>query len=146
VVFGDPFGLEPARQDVLVTTAIADGVEGINVRFTADRTRAAAEEPHLVVVLNPVTEPVGKTLCDAPEQIRTTSLRGKLVAVAALCDHEDLINAVRGESLVNGPTDQRVKRLLWQLGGLLFPDDYADTYGTNIIPGVRVGIEGSFGF
>ena len=53
VVVGNPFGMDPARRDALVTDAMAEGVPDLEVRFTAYPDQAAAPEPHLVVVLNP---------------------------------------------------------------------------------------------
>jgi len=33
-IFGDPYGLDPARQDILIASAIGDGVQGIRARFS----------------------------------------------------------------------------------------------------------------
>jgi hypothetical protein len=145
-VFGDPYGLDPARQDVLITSAVADGIQGVKARFTADPGVYAAKEPRLVVILNPSTDPPSARACRGPEQIRTTPAKDELILLAAFCEGEEVINAARAVSEVSGPTDQRFKRMLWQTGGVLFPDDYGDTYGVDIIPGINVGIGGSFGF
>jgi hypothetical protein len=145
-IFGDPYGLDPARQDVLVASAIGEGVQGIKARFSADPGRFAGEQPRLVVILNPQADPPSAHACSRPEQIRTTSANDQLRLLAAFCEGDVLINAARAEGTVSGPADQRLKRMLWQVGGVLFPDDYERNYGLDLIPGVNIGIGGSFGF
>ena len=39
VVVGNPFGMDEARRDALVTAAMAEGVAGLDVRFTTSPTR-----------------------------------------------------------------------------------------------------------
>lgn len=145
-IFGDPYGLDPARQDVLVASSIGHGVQGIDARFSADPNIYTNEQPSLVVILNALADPPPSRACEAPEQIRTTPATDQLNLLAAFCDGETLINAARADSAISGPTDQRLKRLLWQTGAVLFPDDYQQSYGIDLIPGLNVGIEGSFGF
>jgi hypothetical protein len=145
-IFGDPYGLDPARQDILVASAIGDGVQGIKARFSADPGRFAREQPRLVVILNPQSDPPSSQACSRPEQIRTTSATDELSLLAAFCDGDVLINAARADGAIAGPADQRLKRMLWQIGGVLFPDDYDRTYGIDLIPGVNIGVGGSFGF
>lgn len=145
-IFGDPYGLDPARQDILVASAIGDGVQGIKARFTADPGLYGGEQPRLVVILNPQADPPTSQACHGPEQIRTAPATDELTLLAAFCQGDNLINAARADGAVTGPTDQRLKRLLWQTGGVLFPDNYEQTYGLDLIPGVNIGIGGSFGF
>ena len=145
-IFGDPYGLDPARQERLVTSAFGEGVQGVKARFTADPGLFAAEEPRLVVILNPKSNPPSSAACQAPERIRTAPASDKLVLLAAFCDRDQLINGARAEADVAGPTDQQLKRMLWQTAGVLFPDNYRNEYGINLIPGLNVGIGGSFGF
>lgn len=145
-IFGDPYGLDPARQDILVASAIGDGVQEIKARFSADPGLFGAEQPRLVVILNPQAERPAAEACSAPEQIRTTTATDELTLLAAFCQGEILINAARADGTVSGPADRRLKRLLWQIGGVLFPDDYERNYGIDLIPGVNIGIDGSFGF
>ena len=145
-IFGDPYGLDPARQDVLVTSAIGNGVQGIKARFSADPGLYSSDQPRLVVILNPNADPPTSRACSGAEQIRTTSATDELKLLAAFCEGDSLINAARADGTVLGPADQRLKRLLWQLGGVLFPDDYEQNYGIDLIPGLKVGVGGSFGF
>ncbi len=145
-VFGDPFGLDPARQDSLVAGAIGDGVYGIKARFSADPGLYSGEQPRLVVILNPQTDPPTSQACRGPEQIRTSNAKDEMTLLAAFCQGETLINAARAAGSVSGPADQRLKRMLWQTGGVLFPDDYERSYGIDLIPGVNIGVGGSFGF
>lgn len=145
-IFGDPYGLDPARQDILIASAIGDGVQGIKARFSADPGLYATEQPRLVVILNPQADPSPTTTCGRPEQVRTVPANEELSLIAAFCQGDTLINAVRADGDVSGPSDQRLKRLLWQTGGALFPDDYEQTYGVDLIPGVNIGVGGSFGF
>ena len=145
-IFGDPYGLDPARQDSLVASAIGEGVQGIRARFTTDPGLYGAEQPRLVVILNPQSDPPTSQACRGPELIRTGPATEELLLLAAFCRGEELINAARADGVVAGPADQRFKRLLWQVGGVLFPDDYERTYGLELIPGLNIGIGGSFGF
>ena len=145
-IFGDPYGLDPARQERLITGAFGEGVQGVKARFSADPGRFAAEQPRLVVVLNPRSDPPSAEACRAPERIRTGPAVDGLTLLAAFCDGERLINSARAEGDVDGPTDQRLKRLFWQTSGVLFPDNYRNEYGIDIIPGLNIGLGGSFGF
>lgn len=145
-IFGDPFGLDPARQDRLVTGAFGDGVQGVKARFSADPGRFGNEQPRLVVVLNPRSDQPSAEACRAPERIRTGPATERLTLLAAFCDGDDLINGARAESDIAGPTDQRLKRMFWQTAGVLFPDNYRNEYGIDLIPGLNIGLGGSFGF
>ena len=60
-----------ARLSALVSNELARGVTGMRTAFTTSAERAAAPEPHLVVVLNPMNEPVPEALCLTPETVRT---------------------------------------------------------------------------
>jgi hypothetical protein len=145
-IFGDPYGLDPARQEQLVTSAMGEGVVGVKARFSADPGRYVSDQPSLVVILNPLIDAPSGEACRAPERIRTGPATDELVVLAAFCDGGDLINGARAESEVDGPTDQRLKRMLWQTSGVLFPDNYRNEYGIDIIPGLNIGLGGSFGF
>lgn len=146
-IFGDPYGLDPKRQDRLVAGAMGDGVQGVEVRFSADPGLYAADQPRLVVVLNPQIEAPSAEVCRAPERIRTgPAAAGELKLLAAFCEGERLINGARAEGEVADPADPRLDRMLWQTAGVLFPDNYRNEYGINIIPGLNVGFGGSFGF
>lgn len=145
-IFGDPYGLDPRRQDQLVAGAIGAGVQGVKARFSPDPGLYGADQPRLVVVLNPKIEAPSAEACRAPERIRTGPAAGELILLAAFCDGERLLNGARAEGEVSGPTDQRLKRMLWQTAGVLFPDNYRNEYGINLIPGLNIGFGGSFGF
>ncbi len=145
-IFGDPYGLDPARQERLVAGAFGDGVQGVEARFTADPGLFAESQPRLVVILNPAVDPPSREACRAPERIRTGPATEELTLLAAFCDGDRLINGARAEGDVAGPTDQRLKRMLWQTAGVLFPDNYRNEYGIDLIPGLDIGIGGSFGF
>ena len=145
-IFGDPYGLDPARQEGLVTAAFGDGIQGIDARFTADPGLYSADQPRLVVILNPRSDPPGAEACRAPERIRTGPASSDLRVLAAFCEGDRLVNSARAEGEVDGPTDQRLKRMFWQTSGVLFPDNYRNEYGINIIPGLNIGLGGSFGF
>lgn len=145
-IFGDPYGLEPARQELLVTGAFAEGVKGVEALFTADPGLFTAEQPRLVVILNPKADPPSAEACRAPERIRTGPASDELVLLAAFCEGDKLVNGARAEGDIAGPTDQRLKRMFWQTAGVLFPDNYRNEYGVDLIPGLNIGIGGSFGF
>lgn len=145
-IFGDPYGLDPKRQDQLVAGAMGAGVQGVKARFSPDPGLYGADQPRLVVVLNPKIETPSAEVCRAPERIRTGPAAGELILLAAFCDGERLLNGARADGDVDGPTDQRLKRLLWQTAGVLFPDNYRNEYGIDLVPGLNIGLGGSFGF
>lgn len=146
VLVGNPFEMDQARQNALVTSEMALGITGMSAEFTTSAERAAAPEPHVVVVLNPVSEPTPDVLCGAPEGIRTAPASGQLQVLAAFCRGDQLINATRTEGTVRGPTDHSFRRLLWRTASSLFPDDYAETYGFGILPRwLDFGVGGSVG-
>ncbi|MEM8949261.1 MAG: hypothetical protein AAGC99_08030 [Pseudomonadota bacterium] len=145
-IFGDPYGLDPKRQDRLIAAAMGDGVQGVKARFSPDPGLYSADQPRLVVILNPQIEAPSVETCRSPERIRTGPASEDLTILAAFCDGERLMNSARADGDVEGPTDQRLKRMLWQTAGVLFPDNYRNEYGINIIPGLNIGIGGAFGF
>jgi hypothetical protein len=143
---GNPFEMDEIRLSALVSSELARGVAGMSTAFTSSAERAAAPEPHLVVVLNPVTEPLPAVLCRAPETISTAPADQQVQVLAAFCRGDQALNVTRTEAVVSGPTDQRFRRLLWRTSSGLFPDDYAETYGFGILPRwLDLGIGGSFG-
>jgi hypothetical protein len=147
VVVGNPFGMDPARRDALVTEAMAEGVPGLEVRFTTYPDQAGAPEPHLVVVLNPAGDLPPPATCRAPETVGTAPANETLSVLATFCQGDQVIDSVREEERVTGPTDHNFQRLLWRTAAALFPDDYWDNYGFGILPrGIDLGIGGSFGF
>lgn len=146
MVRGNPFGMDEARRDALVTAAMAEGVPGLAVRFTTSADQAATPEPHLVVVLNPAGEQPAAAACRAPDQLGTLPADDTLSVLAAFCQGEEMLDAVREEARVAGPTDRAFERLLWRTSAALFPDDYWDNYGFGFLPrGIDLGIGGSFG-
>jgi hypothetical protein len=143
---GNPFEMDEARLSALVSSELARGVTGMSTAFTSSAERAAAPEPHLVVMLNPVREPASAALCLAPETIPTAPADQQVRILAAFCRGDQALNATRTEAVVNGPTDQRFRRLLWRTSSALFPDDYAETYGFGLLPRwLDFGVGGSFG-
>jgi hypothetical protein len=146
VVRGNPFGMDEARRDALVSEAMADGVSGLSVRFTTYPEVAAAPEPHLVVVLDPVEPVAAETVCSAPDSVPTTPAGETLSVLAVFCQGDRAVHAVREAAAVAGPTDRRFERLLWRTAGALFPDDYAGSYGFGFLPRwLSFGLGGSFG-
>ena len=147
VVRGNPFGMDQARLETLVADAMAAGVSGLDVRFTPYADAAAAPEPHLVVLLNPVETASNDTVCAAPDSLRTLPAAERLSVLAVFCQGDKALDAVREEDRVAGPTDRRFQRLLWRTANTLFPDDYASTYGFGILPRwLNLGVGGSAGF
>jgi hypothetical protein len=146
-VLGNPFAMEQARLNALVSTELGSGVTGMNRQFTTSPERAAAPDPRVVVALNTQRDPDPATLCAAPDGIATGPATGQLQIVAAFCRVNQVLGATRTEGAASGPTDQRFRRLLWRTGSTLFPDDYEQTYGLGILPrGLDFGsIGGSIG-
>jgi hypothetical protein len=142
---GNPFDMDQARLSALVSNELARGVTGMRTAFTTSAERAAAPEPHLVVVLNPMNEPVREALCLTPETVRTGPAGEQVHVLAAFCRGDQVLNAARTEAVVGGPTDQRFRRLLWRTSSALFPDNYAETYGFGFLPRwLDFGVGGSF--
>jgi hypothetical protein len=143
---GNPFEMDEARLSALVSSELARGVTGMSTAFTSSAERAAAPEPHLVVVLNPVREPTPAALCRASETIATAPADQQVRILATFCRGDQALNTTRTEAVVSGPTDQRFRRLLWRTSSALFPDDYAETYGFGLLPRwLDFGVGGSFG-
>ena len=146
VVRGNPFGMDEARLENLVTRAMGQGVSGLDVSFTPHPDQAATPEPHLVVVLNPTREPPAAAACRAPETIATAPATEPLSVFAVFCQGDQPLNAAHEEDRVAGPTDRKFERLLWRTSAALFPDDYANSYGFGILPPwLGIGVGGSFG-
>jgi hypothetical protein len=146
VIRGQPFGLGTAERDALVSRAMADGVRGLQVRFTTDPAAAPSPEPHLVVLLDPLGAPSPEQVCAGPDRLPTAPAGERLSVIAVFCKDAEPIGMARAEDIVAGPGDRRFQRLLWRTAGALFPDDYAETYGFRLLPGIDFGLGGSFGF
>ena len=144
-IIGDVGGLTGSERDQLVESALARGVRGAAVEFDTD-VSAARDQPRVVVAFNPAGVYPSGTLCREPEAVATRPQAGPLTLAAAYCrGEEELLNAVEATA---GDTGERAtRRLLWRTAAELFPDDYADTYGLDVLPGwLDLGVEGSFGF
>ena len=147
VVGGNPFGMDEARRDALVTEAMAAGIAALDVRFTTRPDAAAAPEPHLVVLLDPADTVSPDAACRAPDRVPTTAADETVSVLAVFCQDDQALHAVREEDRVAGPGDRRFQRLLWRTAGALFPDDYPTTYGFGFLPRwLNLGIGGSIGF
>jgi hypothetical protein len=145
-VVGNPFAMDEARLDALVSTELAAGISGMSTQFTTSPERAAAPDPRVVAVLNPLSEPAPGTLCVAPDTVDTAPATDRLRIVAAFCQGDQVIGLARTEDAVASPTDQRFRRLLWRTATTLFPDDYEQTYGFGILPRwLDFGVGGSIG-
>ena len=146
VLEGNPFEMDQARLNGLISHEMAAGVSGMRTSFPTSPAPAAAPEPHLVVILNPQSEPAPATACAAPGSVATVGASEPLRIVAVFCRDDQVLGATRSEAAVGGPTDQRFRRLLWRTAYQVFPDDYEDTYGFGILPrSLDFGLGGSFG-
>jgi hypothetical protein len=134
VVVGNPYAIDEARLDSMVTQEMAAGVSGLSVDFTTSPSEAAAAEPRLVVLLNPAADPSGNAACRSPTAVPTLPAGEELQVLAAFCDGADALGSVTGQDTVSGPTDRRFQRLLWRTSSALFPDDYFETYGFGLLP------------
>jgi hypothetical protein len=145
-VVGNPFAMDQARLNALVSTELAEGISGLSTQFTTSPERAAAPDPRAVLVLNPLSDPAPETLCTAPDAIATEPATDRLRIVAAFCQADQVLGFARAEDDVAGPTDQNFRRLLWRTATILFPDDYEETYGFGILPRwLDFGVGGSIG-
>jgi hypothetical protein len=134
VVVGNPFAMDEARLDSMVTDAMAAGITGMSADFTTNPSLAAAPEPRLVVLLNPAADPSGTAACRNPTLVQTLPAGDDLRVLAAFCDGAEPLGSVDAQDTVAGPTDRRFQRLLWRTSAALFPDDYAQTYGFGLLP------------
>jgi hypothetical protein len=145
-VVGNPFAMDQTRLNALVSAELAEGISGLSTQFTTSPERAAAPDPRVVVVLNPLSDPAPETLCTAPDTIATGPAIDSLHIVAAFCQADQVLGFARAEDAVSGPTDQDFRRMLWRTAKLLFPDDYEQTYGFGILPRwLDFGVGGSIG-
>lgn len=146
VVQGPTFGLDEARRDALVTAELSRGVTGLRVEFTTDPARAATTDPRLVVVLDPIGAPPADLACTAPDRIATQPAAEEIEVLAVFCRGDEPLGTARSQAATGGLDTRAARRLLWRTAGQVFPDDYPERYGLDIIPGIDVGIGGSFGF
>ena len=143
---GNPFETDQARLNALISTEMEAGISGMSTRFTTSPEGAAAPEPRLVMILNPVSDPAPDVLCAAPASVATAPATDQIRIAAAFCDRDQVLGAARTEAAAAGPTDQRFRRLLWRTANQVFPDDYEDTYGFGILPrSFDFGLGGVFG-
>jgi hypothetical protein len=146
VIHGNPFAMDAQRQDALVTQAMAAGVAGLSPVFTVLADAATAPEPHLVVLLNPALTPSAKVVCREPETVPVVPAGAQIQIQAAFCDGPEPLGSAISEGSVSGPTDRRYQQLLWRTAAALFPDDYLESYGFDILPrSFDFGIGGSTG-
>ena len=146
VVHGPTFGLDEAGRDALVTAELSRGVTGLDVEFTTDPARAATTDPRLVVVLNPIGNPPADLACTAPDRIATQRGAEEIEVLAVFCRGDEPLGITRNHAATRDLDTRAGRRLLWRTAGQVFPDDYPERYGLDIIPGIDVGIGGSFGF
>lgn len=147
VVDGTIGALTPSERDRLVTGAMARGVTGLDVRFTTDPAQAAAPDPYLAVVLNAPPVTPAAAACRRTARPGGAPAGDRLHVLAAFCRGQEVLGAARGS--IQAPLDdpRQLERLLWSTAAALFPDDYAESYGFDILPGwLDLGIGGSFGF
>jgi hypothetical protein len=146
VVQGNPFTIPDSQLASLVSQNMAEGVPGLSVSFTSDPERAAASDPRLVVVLNPLGTPDPSTICATPGAIPTGPAGGELEIAAAFCRADEPLRLVRTRAPLASANDRSFQRLLWRTARELFPDDYPERFGFDLFPGVDLGVGGSFGF
>jgi hypothetical protein len=146
VVRGNPFTIPDGQLATLVSQNMAEGVRGLGVRFTSDPERAAAREPRLVALINPIGAPEPSAICSAPGGIPTGPAGEELEIAAAFCRGGESLGLVRSRAPVASAHDRSFQRLIWRTARELFPDDYPERFGFDLIPGLDVGVGGSFGF
>lgn len=144
IIRGDLAGLATAERNRLVTSALGDGVRGMDVRFEVLAAGRAPDE-RLVVELNPVRPGVGVGPCSADVPLLREPPPGTERILAAFCRGDEPLAMAAGTVTEAGERSRR--RLLWRIAQTLFPDDYEDTYGFDVLPDwLGIGVGGSFGF
>ena len=146
VIRGQPAGVDEELRDAAVTEQLARGISGLRASFTTDPARAATTDPRLLVVLNPVDDPPATLACTDPDRIATGPAGQELAVLAVFCRGDEPLGVVRQRGAAPGLDTRQAQRLLWRTGAQLFPDDYWRTYGFNLIPGIDIGVGGTFGF
>ncbi len=144
-VQGKSFELSESRRNAVVTKAMGEGIEGMGVRFTTDPRQATAANPHLVVWLNP-ERVAGANICETNAQARPAPPEEPTRILAAFCDHGQVLALSSSEEKITRADDHQFRRLLWRTSRNLFPDDYWNTYGVDVVPGLNIGIGASVGF
>lgn len=145
-VVGNPFAIDQARLNAVASAELSAGVTGMRTQFTMSPERAAAPQPRVVMVFNPLSDPDPETLCPPPDGIATGQGTAPVRIVAAFCRDGQVLGVTRNESAVSGPTDQGFRRLLWRTASTLFPDDYEQTYGFGFLPRwLDFGVGGGIG-
>ena len=84
-VVGNPFAMDQARLDALASAELSAGVTGMRTQFTVSPERAAAPDPRVVTVFNPLSDPEPETLCAAPDGITTGQATAPVRVMAAFC-------------------------------------------------------------
>jgi hypothetical protein len=132
---GLPSSLGPRRAAELA----AEGVSGVTVAFA---TTAAPNSPRLLLAFDLPPQIDTGRLCASPSaSVPTTPHR----LTAVLCQGQRAVASVTGVAAGGAPAD--TERLVWRTTAMLFPDDYAETYGFNLFGSrLRLGLGGSFGF
>lgn len=144
VIRGSLPGMSSSARDRLVTSALEEGVRGLEVDFRA-RPESEAGAERVVVTLGRSDGPGPEAACRAGGAPAADPADRSGPFIATFCRGEDPVASVAGTP--DGPDERARRRLLWRVAQRLFPDDYEDTYGVNILPEwLRVGVGGSFGF
>lgn len=146
LIYGQPFALDEATRDALVTEELARGIQGLQASFTTDPARAVTTDPRLVVVLNPVGDPAASLACTEPDRIATAPSQGELAVLAVFCRGDEPLGVAREQAAAGDLASRPPRRMLWRTAAQVFPDDYWQGYGFDIIPGIDIGVGGTFGF
>lgn len=130
-VVDPPVGLSRER----IADLAERGVLGLTVRFAAEPGGTAASR----LVLRFADLPrLAAPVCGGGVDAGSGP-----VLTAAWCDGEEPVALIAGYTgRVGGPA---LERLIWQATRRLFEDDYAQTYGIDVL-GVKVRLGGSVGF
>lgn len=103
----------------------AQGVRGMRVAFTDGPS--AAGSARLILLFDPPEDVDVKRVCTAAPLPPSVPSSGPLRLRAIFCDGGSFIAGSSASTTGTNATD--VDRLIWRTVGVLFPDDYPETYG-----------------
>ena len=129
-------GVVRASDSTLLQPRLAEqaarGVPNLNVRFTG--APGAPGSAMLLLLFDPPAELDLKRVCASTPLPASVPSPEALRLVAVFCDGRTFIADATGSTA--GVTAADVDRLVWRTVGILFPDNYPETYGIRHFLGI----------
>ena len=122
-VFGNPFAVDKAAFDRVVTDAMYRKNPGIAVRFSTQIDDPQRWLYRVIMYFDPPVGISGHTACDPNATLQSVAQKGdRLVLLAALCRGNRSLSEIRGTtSRGSGPNDPNFRLLITQVVLNMFP-------------------------